>query len=143
MNLRVRYQVLSGEMNEAELGNVIEDAADRQLHPPRFLERRYGSRGLGPFGLLVAAAETPRKVTSREGEAELEEVKQMLLEGKIKPEDLVDLGKGWQSIRECYPFEEEVFLFDRRARKRWWIDAAVIVGVLIVSSVFAYYVVVK
>ena len=133
--MKVRYRILTSTTDEKEIERVAsENARESELEVPRFLRgprpdeeasllerlsaRRHRGGGPSLGGIVVAAAEAPRQVLECDGEAELEEVKRMLLEGRMSSTDLVDIGQGWQTVDECYPLEEEAFVAAKRERRR-------------------------
>lgn len=133
--MKVRYRILTSTTDDREIRRVfVENARESELEVSRFLRgppleedasllerlsaRRHRGGGSGLAGIAVAAAEAPRQVLECDGEADLEEVKRMLLEGRLSTTDLVDLGEGWQAVDECYPLEEEAFIAAQRERRR-------------------------
>jgi len=72
--------------------------------------------------MLLAAFEAPVDVTSREAEAEVEELEAMIAKGRVAPTDLVYQGDGcWVEARE-HPLLSEAcdYAEDRqRVARRW------------------------
>lgn len=128
--MKVRYRILTSttdksevrrvyEQNErnAELAGISDLFSSGEKRSSFRSGRRSSNQGLLAPG--VAYAEAPRKVLASDGEAELEEVKKMLLEGRMASTDLVDLGQGWQAVIDCYPLEEEALIAAKRDNRRW------------------------
>jgi hypothetical protein len=147
--MKVRYRILTSTTDRSEVHRVyMQNERDADLAGISDIfssgEKRHSV--LGPRrsnqGLLapaVAYAEAPRKVLASDGEAELEEVKKMLLEGRMASTDLVDLGQGWQSVIDCYPLEEEALVAARRERRKSAVKSALqITAALLGFALFLY-----
>lgn len=130
--MKVRYSILSTAIDPGAVGRVfVKNVQENRFSAPDIWRRRFGGLS-GLFGLAVASAEAPRKLLDSDGEAELEVVKRMVLEGRISSTDLVDIGEGWQTVSECPLFEEEARLAAKRERR-----SRVLKALLIVAAVAA------
>ncbi|HCF62713.1 MAG TPA: hypothetical protein DFS52_32580 [Myxococcales bacterium] len=130
--MKVRYSILSTAIDPRAVGRVfVKNVQENRFSAPDIWPRRFGGLS-GLFGLAVACAEAPRKLLDSDGEAELEVVKRMVLEGRISSTDLVDIGEGWQTVSECPLFEKEARIAAKRERR-----SRVLKALLIVAAVAA------
>ncbi len=58
----------------------------------------------------------PRKVKSFDGLDELERVEAMVRSGKLEPSDLVDVGRGWESVEDCLELADALAAVPRSQR---------------------------
>ncbi|HEY3445204.1 MAG TPA: hypothetical protein VGK67_02525 [Myxococcales bacterium] len=110
--MRIRYRILTGQMDRREFANVAEDIDTRGYSAEPEEDFR------SPLSLLLALFETPRKVIECDGEDELSAVQAMLRDGRMGSHDLVDSGAGWGEARDFEPLAETCEQVERLARKR-------------------------
>ncbi len=127
--MRLRYRILTGRMDKQELGNVARDL-DSSMRVGR-------ARG-GPLALLLAFAETPRKVIESDGEGELLEVRRMLRECRIGTHDLVDPGDGWREARDFEPLADLCREIEGGESARRWRVGGAIAAVAAALAAMAY-----
>jgi hypothetical protein len=86
---------------------------------------------------VAALVSAPRQVETYEGETSVEGLRRMLEQGRLSPDDLVDAGHGWQLIRECPLFLDDVVPADRvKASRKWlWVGLTLIVLVALAALV--------
>ncbi|MGI5862945.1 MAG: hypothetical protein ACOX6T_12910 [Myxococcales bacterium] len=137
--MKVRYRILTGRRARRQYREVVEDLKDQGAY---YGEHFFGWHGLvrfiGPFGLLRAFVETPNEVLDSEGEADFVQVRRLLLEGRMALTDLVDVGQGWQTVGECYPFEQTALVIRERERARRLQVALAVLGVAVAAAVFGF-----
>ena len=110
----VRYRILSARFDKSGFGEAVRDASAQRerevaenplasvaMRPS--LDQRMAIAGADS---VVAALEMPREVFADDFEDELEVVIEKVRKGKIAASDLVDVGQGWQTISECYLFDD-------------------------------------
>lgn len=108
--MRVRYRILTARKSKKEFWNVLDGNTAEGL--------AMGRRGpqAGPLDAVVAWLETPCDVLDSGGEAEVEEVRRMILEGQAGPHDLVEDGSGWKTMAESPHFDEQLAAVAERER---------------------------
>lgn len=111
------------EARERPVGQVL-DALD----PDPLRRRGDGSLAAGAVEAVAGLVSTPAVVSAEEGEAELDELRQLIRDGTLGPEDLVDIGDGWTTIRACVPLSE---LADEVQGQGDVARALVIIGLLV------------
>jgi hypothetical protein len=116
--VRVRYRNLSRSFDHRTYASNVSAAGDAARERYRSTPRLLRGDSSGAMEAELAASitglvSTPSEVSCEEGEAELEDVRAMLARGELEPTDLVDIGEGWQTLRDCYPFEEQCDAYDR------------------------------
>jgi hypothetical protein len=87
----------------------------------------------------VAAAEAIVDLDVKgEGFAALEQVEAMVAQGKLVPEDLVDLGDGWQSIDDCVPFDEVCEPYRVRRKRLYVFQVLCVMAAIVAYFIFSY-----
>lgn len=82
---------------------------------------------------LVARTEAPRNVSVEEHEAPLHRVRELVETGALSGRDLIDVGRGWESIADCFEVSEaiETRKDERKRRLRIVVAlAALVLGLL-------------
>jgi hypothetical protein len=114
----VRFRILSGTMDPELYKVVLQDERANRL----------------PFqdDSIATAANTPLRVSAKEGAAPLETVRQMVLAGDLKLRDLVDVGAGWETVEDCLLLDEACEPHRLRAHQMSLL-APVAIGVLVLG----------
>jgi len=86
------------------------------------VDRRDGTAYDGGAKSMSARAieglfDTPDAVDAHDGEADLDEVKAMVKRGKLHLRDLVDVGRGWQTVDACGELYDVVSDAEAEARR--------------------------
>jgi hypothetical protein len=123
---RVRYRHFERNLDMAEVRQI---AADAHAEARRDMEA--APLGIGPRGDnadeaavaagVAALVSAPRQVETYEGETTVEDLRRMLKQGQLSPDDLVEAGHGWQLIRECPLFLDDVVQADSAKASRKWL----------------------
>lgn len=96
--------------------------------------------GVFLLGLVVALVRSSlsdaRDVEGVEARAPLETVAAMIVNGRLNEHTLVDVGRGWQTARDCYEFEDAVLAAQKKQRARRVVN---VLGALsLIGAVMAY-----
>lgn len=71
-----------------------------------------------------------RDVSGKEARSSIETVSALLASGQVDERTLVDVGRGWQSISDCFEFEDALVAHrSRRSRQRLIIAVSVLATV--------------
>jgi hypothetical protein len=124
--------------------------------PPRVRYRKLGHKEVSPFAMLdgseriiagdsggrraVAAAEAVVELdVKEEAFATLDQVQAMVARGELVPEDLVDLGDGWQSIDDCVPFDDVCEPYRVRRKRRYVLQVLGVMAAIVAYFIFSYH----
>ncbi|MGC4119153.1 MAG: hypothetical protein QM765_32220 [Myxococcales bacterium] len=115
--MRIRYRILTSELDSEEMANVARSIADdaRLDHPLKGLAHEREGRLAGSVQALL---ETPLEVSDHTGEAEVERVAELIDAGEMKPHDLVNPGDGWREARDFQPLAEACERAEAKERAR-------------------------
>jgi hypothetical protein len=93
METKVRYRKL--ERGSIDWSDLFEAWRD---------ERKDRFQGTGDNHLVIA--HPPHLVKSIDGEGTLDDVKKLFRQGVLGRQDLVDVGRGWETLCECVEFDD-------------------------------------
>jgi hypothetical protein len=79
---------------------------------------------------IVGLVSNPQLIDTQEGEGELEEVRELVKNQTLGPDDLVDLGDGWTTVSACVPLLEAVEHAEAQPKLDPIAIAVLLVGVL-------------
>lgn len=126
----MRFRHLESHFDRVEYQRIVQGAAQqaRRDHPRSDGEE---ATAAAVGAALDGLASTPRRVEAHDGEATPGHIVAMLQMGLLGPNDLVDEGKGWVTIREHPLFAEccDSLARERRANAR--LVVGLIVGALL------------
>jgi hypothetical protein len=86
---------------------------------------------------LDRASEVVPLLELGEGLATLEELQRRVRVGELVPEDLVDMGQGWQSIEDVVPFDDACDAYRRRGRVVYYVWS--VIGLLLLAGIILVY----
>lgn len=79
-------------------------------------------------GIIAAEIAGPRAVHAQEGQGTLEDVATLLRNKTLSLDDLVNVGTGWVTLRDCAALTDEVEARERSdARGQWGMRALAVV----------------
>lgn len=129
----MRFRHLESHFDRVEYQRLVQGAAlqARRDHPHSDGEEAtVAAVGAALDGL----ASTPRQVEAHDGEATPGHIVAMLQMGLLGPDDLVDEGKGWVTLREHPLFAECCDALARERRAKAWRLVGLIAGALLLVA---------
>ncbi|MFZ5468579.1 MAG: hypothetical protein ACOZIN_04000 [Myxococcota bacterium] len=126
--MKLRYRNLSSKFDPKAVAAVAADARRREEEDHRHRQKyvpwatarsNAGWAELG--GAIAGVVSAPRQVSVEEGEAEVEELRELLRAGKLEPSDLVDDGSGWTTFAQHPLFAEDAR--ERHGAPKWLVLA--------------------
>jgi hypothetical protein len=129
--MRVHYRRLTNHFDQ--------DAYEYTLAAEARDDRGFaGTQGRGRTHPLMALLEAPRAVEVDAEEAEMDDVRKLVLDGWLRETDLVDLGQGWQTVGECQELSEECEAAAAGARRTRRATTAALVLLVVLAALVAY-----
>ncbi len=134
--MRIRYRILTRVEGaertdpppDLDLADIIRIG---RANTTFFGNRRSRSSG--------ASGPPPCNVLESDAEAEVEEVRQLILEGRMLPTDLIGVESGWVEARAFGPLVEACMEVEEQGqRKGRWFAVLAVVGGLVGLLLFAY-----
>src|SRR5438309_185098 len=89
--MQARYRKLTSNLDP----NAVRDAFADNLNSAKAIELGLGGAALD------AALNAPREVKAEEHEASLEEIGALFAQGELAETDLINVGRGWQTLGDC------------------------------------------
>lgn len=141
--MRIRYRKLERSFDARSYATMVGAASAEARSQAKANQDAAGGLGTSPSEAAAGAAivatvaglvSAPDEVTATEGDADLEEVRAMLRRGALNAEDLVNLGDGWTTIRQCVPLADDAEPAPPADSTQ---VVVVVVGFLLVAAVIA------
>jgi hypothetical protein len=123
---RIRYRHFERNLDMNEVRQIADHAyaeaqRDIETAPLGFAPRGDNATESAVAAGVAALVSAPRQVEAYEGETTLEGLRRMLKQHQLSPEDLVNVGQGWQLIRDCPLFLDDVVQADSAKSSRKWL----------------------
>lgn len=133
--MRIHYRILT-RVEGAERTGPPPDLELSDLVQMSRVGRTFAGNRIPADG---ASGPLPCRVLESDGEAEVDEVRQMILEGRMLPGDLVGVESGWVEARAFGPLAEACMEVEEQARRKGrWFAVLAVVGGLVGLLLFAY-----
>jgi hypothetical protein len=124
----IRWRKLTSRRDAAAYRDAVEEQRQAMKKHSLGVDSVTHVPGAVVAGLISAEVAGPRLVDAQEGEGTLEDVATLLRDKTLSLDDLVDVGTGWVTLRDCAALTDAVEARERSdARRQWALRATAVV----------------
>lgn len=132
----IRYRKLTSSFDAKAYGRIVKESARAAS---RAMERRrpwdpppeWSEVPMPQDGPILGLFSAPRKVDASEHEGTLPEVLALIRAGELQKGDLIDVGRGWQTLGECFETSEQFELMERGRLLRFPMIPLAVIGIIV------------
>ena len=132
----IRYRKLTSSFDTEAYGRIVKQSAQAAS---RAMERRslldpppeWSEVPMSQDGPITGIFSAPRKVEATEHTGTLPEVLALIRAGELQKGDLIDVGRGWQTLGECFETSEQFELSEGGRSLRFLAIPLALIGIVV------------